>query len=131
MLLFSVAQVVSALLLGLLPPVESKLISLKSSEAIDCEASYSKRNYLCENYDPVLLLSPPGSGNTWMRLLLEYSLGIYTGSVYSDSSLYDVLPGEKFCSQNQSGDYELYNSILIRPYSRVVTNIYLLYRIPI
>ncbi|PIK62771.1 putative WSC domain-containing protein 1-like [Apostichopus japonicus] len=32
----------------------------------------------------ILLLSFPGSGNTWVRYLLERSSGIYTGSVFND-----------------------------------------------
>ncbi|XP_065185259.1 uncharacterized protein LOC135815843 [Sycon ciliatum] len=36
----------------------------------------------------VALVSLPGSGNTWMRFLLEQSTGIYTGSVYYDNKLY-------------------------------------------
>lgn len=35
----------------------------------------------------VALASYPGSGNTWLRHLLEHSTGIYTGSVYSDRRL--------------------------------------------
>ena len=33
---------------------------------------------------PVALISPPGSGNTWVRGLLERASGICTGSVYCD-----------------------------------------------
>ena len=33
------------------------------------------------------MASFPGSGNTWVRLLLEDATGIYTGSVYIDKSL--------------------------------------------
>lgn len=35
----------------------------------------------------VMLASFPGSGNTWVRLLLEDASGYYTGSVYVDKSL--------------------------------------------
>ena len=45
---------------------------------------------------PLLLYSLPGSGNTFVRLLLE-SHGIRTGSVYTDHSLLGVLPGERGC----------------------------------
>ena len=34
-----------------------------------------------------MLASFPGSGNTWVRLLLEDASGFYTGSVYADGSL--------------------------------------------
>ncbi|XP_054749194.2 sialate:O-sulfotransferase 1-like [Lytechinus pictus] len=33
------------------------------------------------------LASYPGSGNTWLRHLMEHSTGIYTGSVYTDKRL--------------------------------------------
>ena len=39
----------------------------------------------------VMLASFPGSGNTWVRLLLEDASGYYTGSVYSDGSLGKVV----------------------------------------
>ena len=34
-----------------------------------------------------VLLSFPGSGNTWTRHLIEQASGIYTGSVYGDCDL--------------------------------------------
>ena len=37
--------------------------------------------------DPVALVSYPGSGNTWVRGLLERATGICTGSVYCDNWL--------------------------------------------
>ena len=33
------------------------------------------------------LVSYPGSGNTWIRYLIEGATGVYTGSIFSDSSL--------------------------------------------
>lgn len=38
---------------------------------------------------PIILFSFPGSGNTWIRHLMDISMGIYTGSVYNDMSLYN------------------------------------------
>ena len=32
--------------------------------------------------------SYPGSGNTWVRYLIEEFTGYYTGSIYSDNKLY-------------------------------------------
>lgn len=46
---------------------------------------------------PPLLWTFPGSGNTWVRLLLDFATGLYTGSVYSDLSLLPLLPGEGAC----------------------------------
>ncbi len=37
--------------------------------------------------DPVGLVSVPGSGNTWIRGLLERATGICTGSIYTDEAL--------------------------------------------
>jgi hypothetical protein len=37
---------------------------------------------------PVALASFPGSGNTWVRGLIEAASGIYTGSIYKDANLY-------------------------------------------
>ena len=37
---------------------------------------------------PLALASYPGSGNTWIRWLIEAATGIYTGSVYKDAHLY-------------------------------------------
>lgn len=45
-----------------------------------------------------MLLSFPGSGNTWMRLLTEYATGYYTGSVdVNDKELMLRMPGESVC----------------------------------
>ena len=37
--------------------------------------------------DVTALVSLPGSGNTWMRQIIEEATGIYTGSVYCDIPL--------------------------------------------
>ena len=43
------------------------------------------------------LLSYPGSGNTWLRYLIQKSVGYVTGSVYFSEMLYkNGFPGEKF-----------------------------------
>jgi hypothetical protein len=49
-----------------------------------------------------LLYSFPGSGNTWLRLLLDWSTNVYSGSVYNDKSLFGILPGEKHCDSSVS-----------------------------
>ena len=43
---------------------------------------------------PPLLWAFPGSGAAWVRLLLEYSTGYYTGSIARDPGVVAVLPGE-------------------------------------
>ena len=75
-----------------------------AAEVQRCNSSYAflQRSFFPDKAlyrDPVLLLSHQGSGNTWTRLLLEYSTGIYTGSVYSDTTLYDILPAEAECGR--------------------------------
>lgn len=47
------------------------------------------------------LASFPGSGNTWTRTLLEQATGIYTGSIYTDTSLVNAgFDGECIMSSN-------------------------------
>ena len=43
---------------------------------------------------PPLLWSFPGSGNTWVRLLVDSASGLQSGSLYRDAELSKVLPGE-------------------------------------
>jgi hypothetical protein len=49
---------------------------------------------------PPLLWTFPGAGNTWIRGLLDFSTGIYTGSIYGDPSLLPLLPGEGRCDRS-------------------------------
>ena len=44
-----------------------------------------------------LLWTFPGAGNTWMRMAIEFSTGVYSGSIYGDPSLLPLLPGEGRC----------------------------------
>ena len=45
----------------------------------------------------VALASFPGSGNTWLRYLLQQATGIVTGSIYMDNELYKHgFPGRNF-----------------------------------
>ena len=37
---------------------------------------------------PIALASYPGSGNTWLRWMIEAASGISTGSIYYDVDLY-------------------------------------------
>ena len=55
---------------------------------------YKERGFRSEKSIPSVLASFPGSGNTWARLLLEFSSGIYTGSVYDDIDLMRLMPAE-------------------------------------
>ena len=50
----------------------------------------------CENirigddgeFAKIMLASLPGSGNTWVRFLLDRLFGVYSGAVGNDKSLY-------------------------------------------
>ena len=53
-----------------------------------------ERRFLDRKSPVVALVSSPGSGNTWLRYLLEQATGIFTGSVYCDHSLKALFPGE-------------------------------------
>ena len=49
---------------------------------------------------PPLLLSYPGSGNTFLRTLLEFALGVHSCSIYmTDKELQQVFPGEHICDR--------------------------------
>lgn len=49
------------------------------------EESCGEKKYLEPGTVPLTaLVSMPGSGNTWLRYLLETSSGVFTGSVYLD-----------------------------------------------
>jgi hypothetical protein len=50
------------------------------------------------DWDAPVLWSFPGSGNTWVRQLLEAATGYATGSVYNDPSLEASMQGERRCS---------------------------------
>ena len=75
-----------------------KLYTKGSNEI--CKKNFaSKRFYLeTERKLPPIFYSFPGSGNTWGRLLIEFATGIYSGSIYNDKSLFDIMPGEYTCS---------------------------------
>lgn len=56
----------------------------------DCFKYVSKEACLEQQKEITWLSSYPGSGNTWTRLLLEQTTGVYTGGVYNDESLMDL-----------------------------------------
>ena len=53
-----------------------------------------KKRFLDPKSPIVALVSSPGSGNTWLRYLLEQASGVFTGSIYCDHSLKSLFPGE-------------------------------------
>ena len=83
--------------LALAPAVKRGQSTLSRAE---CSAKYGSLRFFSEKErrPPPMLYTFPGSGNTWGRLLIEYATGIYSGSVYNDKSLLEVLPGEFTCN---------------------------------
>ena len=59
-----------------------------------CEGRGNSRARADAQSAPALIWSFPGSGNTWVRILLELATGMPTSSPYHDKSLADLLPGE-------------------------------------
>ena len=62
-----------------------KFISNSAKKRIDERKKIGEIN----EFPLVLLVSLPGSGNTWLRQLFEETTGFYTGSVYNDKSLFE------------------------------------------
>ena len=79
--------------------VLSSTLSLAQSYS-ECEFKFGNRTFLHSKAPrlPPVLYTFPGSGNTWVRLLIEFSTGILTGSVYDDKRLVKALFGEGNCS---------------------------------
>jgi len=59
-----------------------------------------QRSFLTGSRPLVALASFHGSGNTWLRYLLEQATGIFTGSIYCDELLKKTFPGEFIVSGN-------------------------------
>lgn len=79
-----------------LPSKTAKMLNEKSQET----RCHKQRTFLEKPSSVVALVSFQGSGNTWVRHLLEQATGVYTGSVYCDTTLKAVFPGEHVCSGN-------------------------------
>ena len=61
---------------------------------------YKTTRFLNRTKPITALVSFPGSGNTWMRYLIEQATGVLTGSVYCDRGLKVVHPGEHIVTGN-------------------------------
>ena len=73
-----------------------------------CQSHYGNLTFLppeqlqntSESAIPPLLLSYPGSGNTYLRAVLEYATSLHSGSIYKkDGELGRIFPGERLCSR--------------------------------
>ena len=78
--------------------------SLKSNIApkrleIDANSVVNARLRFCT---PPVLYSLPGSGNTWVRFLIDRVLSLPSGSLYNDTELLTFFPGEMTCQHNMS-----------------------------
>lgn len=72
-------------------------LTVTASTGADLECQFlPETNYF--GHEPTLLLSFPGSGNTWARLLIRELTGYGTGSVYYDRSLLSHEACEEECS---------------------------------
>ncbi|XP_021954416.1 WSC domain-containing protein 1 [Folsomia candida] len=69
-------------------PICQKVIIRRSFPRLLACTNYTTS--LCEEdtFPLTALVSYPGSGNTWVRHLIEIATGIFTGSVYFDHTLY-------------------------------------------
>lgn len=79
-----------------LPSKTAKMLQDKSRE----ETCFKQRSFQPGNNPIVALASFQGSGNTWLRHLLEQATGINTGSIYCDATLKAAFPGEYIVSGN-------------------------------
>lgn len=69
-------------------------------------------------FNIIPLLSLPGSGNTWVRYLIEQSTGFWTGSMYHDPVLGKTMPGEHSNVEDQNTIVQKCHGI-----KRVLTNL--------
>ena len=78
-----------------------------TAEGRRCYDRYGNITFVPESevghHIPTVLLSFPGSGNTWIRLLIEYATGHYSGALdVNDAELQSMLVGEHKCGQYNS-----------------------------
>ena len=68
-----------------------------------CRVRYKLRIYApTVRVYPAALLAMPGPEAVHVRLLIEHSIGIYSGSIVTDHTLLSILPGEAFCGKRMS-----------------------------
>eukprot|EP01065_Artemidia_motanka_P035019 TRINITY_DN42975_c0_g1_i1.p1 TRINITY_DN42975_c0_g1~~TRINITY_DN42975_c0_g1_i1.p1 ORF type:complete len:1017 (+),score=268.76 TRINITY_DN42975_c0_g1_i1:47-3052(+) len=94
------------------PPADPQLLHKEAKEDDDVELQpkartmgecHVTRSFLKpseSNATPPIFWSFPGSGNTWIRFLIEQATGIYTGSVYQDLDIIKLMPGEMRCDKS-------------------------------
>ena len=84
------------------PGILTKLAAGKFGQSLSqSKCKQLKDMRFINDSETVALVSFPGSGNTWTRLLLEQVTGIFTGSVYCDRELkQEEFLGESVASGN-------------------------------
>ena len=75
-------------------------LSLSKERKQSQATCYNEISFLNRTSPIVALVSFPGSGNSWVRHLLEQATGVYTGSIYCDTSLKPYFSGEYIVSGN-------------------------------
>lgn len=56
-----------------------------------------------KHHPPPVLYTIPGSGNTWVRVLIDRVLRSTSGSIYDDHEIAKSIPGERYCRDNMTG----------------------------
>ena len=77
----------------------AKMMTLQSVGSNE-KTCYQQRQFQSGSNPLVALVSFQGSGNTWVRHILEQATGVYTGSIYCDPGLKITYPGEYVVSSN-------------------------------
>ena len=75
--------------------MKDPVISKPSTEKV-CRT----RKFMNRKEPITALVSFHGSGNTWVRYLIEQATGVYTGSIYCDQILKGTFSGESVASGN-------------------------------
>lgn len=87
--------------------IKPEMLIPPSAEGRRCYQKYGNITFIPESevdhHVPTVLLSFPGSGNTWIRLLIEYATGYYSGALdVNDAELQSMLVGEHKCGRYNS-----------------------------
>ena len=62
---------------------------------------------------PTALASFPGSGNTWLRFLIESATGVFTGSRYKDLQIQMYGKSKKYCHYPKDTQ-KLFNQCMLK-----------------
>ena len=82
---------------------DQKLVQTESNETLptsDSNPCQPIKGYP-HQFQTIPLISTPGSGNTWVRSLIEQATGYLSGSIYNDGNLGKILKGEMLDLRDQ------------------------------